>query len=144
MKPTFLKILLGIGCILTTAFTLNLYAKLIQHLLFVKYNWLFELIMVFGMLLFQLIFIFKKPGKLIWDYFFKTLLVSFIGSVLLWPLLLINTYERVSDLYNLIYFFCIVFVMFFIHKNTVTKMKLPFYLSYTYILYRFIILLFII
>ena len=144
MKSTILKIVFGIIFILITALTLAEYAKLIQHLLSVKYNWLFEMIMVAGMLLFQLIFIFKNDKNLIVSYFSKILLVSFIGSSLLWPLLLINEYHNLSDIINLTYFFSVVSIMFFIHKNIVTQMKLPLYLSYTYILYRFIILLFII
>ena len=144
MKPTFLKILLSIFCIFTTAFTLSQYANLIQHLISIKYNWLFELLMIIGMLLFQLIFIFKNSRNKIFNYFSKMLFVSLVGSVLLWPLLFINKYYNLSDVINVGYFFFVVIIMFFIHKNIVTKMKLPFYLSYTYILYRFIILLFII
>lgn len=139
-----LKLSLIFICTVTTVFTLSQYARLIQHLLAVKYNWLFELMMVLGMLLFQLIFILKNNRKILLDYLLKMLLVSFIGSLLLWPLLLINNFYRLSDAYNLIYFFSVVSIMFFIHKNIVTKMKLPFYLSYTYILYRIIVLLFII
>jgi len=139
-----LKLSLIFICTVTTVFTLSQYARLIQHLLAVKYNWLFELMMVLGMLLFQLIFILKNNRKILLDYLLKMLIVSFIGSLLLWPLLLINNFYRLSDAYNLIYFFSVVSIMFFIHKNIVTKMKLPFYLSYTYILYRIIVLLFII
>jgi len=139
-----LKLSLIFICTVTTIFTLSQYARLIQHLLAVKYNWLFELMMVLGMLLFQLIFILKNNRKILLDYLLKMLIVSFIGSLLLWPLLLINNFYRLSDACNLIYFFSVVSIMFFIHKNIVTKMKLPFYLSYTYILYRIIVLLFII
>lgn len=144
MKLIFLKILLGIICTFTTAFTLNLFAKLIQHLLSVKYNWLFELIMIAGILLFQLLFIIKNNKAAIFNYFSKMLFVSLVGSILLWPLLIINKYYNLTDVVNVGYFLLVVVAMFFIHKNIVTKMKLPSYLSYTYILYRFIILLFII
>jgi hypothetical protein len=144
MKTTATKILISILCVLTTAFTLSQYAKLIQHLLVIKYNWLFELMMVVGMLLFQLIFIYKHSGNKIVDYYLKMLLVSLTGSLLLCPLLFLNKCYAISDVINIGYFFSVVTIMFFIHKNIVTKMKLPFYLSYTYILYRFIILFFII
>lgn len=144
MKTTFFKIFLCFICILTTAFTLNLYANLIQHLISIKYNWLFELTMIVGMVLFQLLFIYKKSRVEISNYFSKMLLVSWIGSILLWPLLIINNYNHLSDVINVGYFFFVVTIMFFIHKKIVTNMQLPFYLSYTYILYRFIILLFII
>lgn len=131
-------------CTVTTAFTLSQYANLVQHLLSVKYNWLFELMMVIGMVLFQWIFIYKNSRDVVMDYFLKMLKVSLIGSVLLWPLLFMNRYYNFADTTNIVYFFSVVTIMFFIHKSIVTKMELPFYISYTYILYRFIILLFII
>ncbi|MFN0083716.1 MAG: hypothetical protein ACKVOM_14505 [Ferruginibacter sp.] len=131
-------------CTVTTAFTLSQYANLVQHLLSVKYNWLFELVMVIGMVLFQWAFINKNSRDVVTDYLLKMLQVSVIGSVLLWPLLFMNRYYNFADTTNIIYFFAVVTIMFFIHKNIVAKMELPFYLSYTYILYRFIILLFII
>jgi hypothetical protein len=144
MKIISTKILSILICIAVTAFTLSQYAKLIQHLLSINYNWLFELLMVLGMTVFQYLFIHKKTWSVKLDYFFKMLLVSLLGSVILWPLLLLNYFYNIIDIGNVSYFFGVVIAMFFIHKNIVAKMKLPFYLSYTYILYRFIILLFII
>jgi hypothetical protein len=144
MKIIYLKILSIVLCIAITASTLSQYAKLIQHLLSVQYNWQFELLMVVGMMVFQYPFIHKKTWTIKFNYLFKMLLVSLAGSILLYPLILINQYAIVSDTINIGYFFAVVAIMFFIHKNIVTKMQLPFYLSYTYILYRFIILLFII
>ncbi len=144
MKIILTKILSILICIAITAFTLSQYAKLIQHLLSINYNWLFELFIVLGMTVFQYLFIHKKTWSIKLDYFFKMLLVSLFGSVILWPLLLLNYLYNIIDIGNVSYFFGVVIAMFFIHKNIVAKMKLPFYLSYTYILYRFIILLFII
>jgi hypothetical protein len=144
MRTVLLKISGIIVCITITAFTLSKYAKLVQHLLNINYNWLFELLMVLGMIVFQYLFIHKKTWSIKLDYFFKMLLVSLFGSVILWPLLFLNYFYNIIDIGNVSYFFGVVIAMFFIHKNIVAKMKLPFYLSYTYILYRFIILLFII
>lgn len=144
MKTVLLKILAIIVCITITAFTLSQYAALVQHLLSINYNWLFEVLMVLGMIGFQYLFIYKKTWSVKLDYFFKMLLVSLLGSVILWALLLVNKYAILNATINIEYFFIIVLIMFFVHKNIVTKMQLPNYLSYTYILYRFIILLFII
>jgi hypothetical protein len=144
MKKISIKILSIIICIAITAFTLSQYAKLIEHLLSIKYNWLFELLMVVGIIFFQNLFLLKKYRKTIFDYSYKMLLVSLIGSLMLWPLLFINHFTMCNDTVNLVYFFTVVIAIFFIHKNIVARMQLPYYLSYTYILYRFIILLFII
>ncbi len=138
-----LKIIIIVICMAVIAITLNQYAQLIQHLIKVKYNWQFELCMVTGMLIFQYPFIYKKKGCLKLDYYFNMLLVSLIGSLLLFPLLLLNFYSNYSDTFNLSYFFAIVLLMFFIHKRRVAVLKLPELISYTWVLYRFIILIII-
>lgn len=130
-------------CVAVTAFTLSKYAFLIQHLLRIKYNWQFELAMVVGMLFFQFPFIYKFSFDSKLKYYYNMLLVSLIGSILLWPLLIINHFYACTDVLNLIYFFGVVIIMFFNHKKRVKKLALPTYLSYTWILYRFIILIFI-
>jgi hypothetical protein len=144
MKTISLKILSTIICIVITAYTLSQYAKLVQHLFSISYNWQFEFFMVLGILIFQYPFIHKNAWSIKLDYFFKMLLVSLLGSFMLWPLLLANQNAILGDYINIGYFFIVVATMFFVHKKIITKMQLPFYLSYTYILYRFIILLFII
>ncbi|MEI9957006.1 MAG: hypothetical protein WDM90_12055 [Ferruginibacter sp.] len=143
VKATYFKVTAIIICIAVTAFTLSQYAKLIQHLLSIKYNWLFELFIVIGMLFFQYPFIYKKTWAIKLNYYYNMLLVSLIGSILLWPLLIVNHFYTCTDVVNLIYFFAVVLVMFFEHKRRVKKLLLPGFISYTYILYRFIILLFI-
>ena len=137
------KIAAILFCIAIIAFTLSQYAKLIQHLIAIKYNWRFELLMVIGMIVFQYFFIYKQTWEKKLDYYFQMLLVSLIGSALLWPLLLANHFFKNNDIINLIYFFSVVGIMFFIHKKVVAELQLPLYLSYTWVLYRFIILIFI-
>lgn len=130
-------------CVIITSFTLSQYAKLIQHFLAIKYNWQFEFFMVTGMIIFQYPLLFKKSGTLKLNYFFNLLIVSLIGSILLWPLLLMNKYYKWADQIILSYFFGVVMVMFFEHKRRVAALKLPGFLSYTWVLYRILILLFI-
>ena len=143
-KTTYFKIAVMLVCIAVTAFTLSRYAILIQHLLTIKYNWQFELLMVLGMLFFQYPFIYKKAKLLKLEYYFNMLLVSLMGSILLWPLLILNQFYSCSDAVNLVYFFTVVLLMFFEHKRRVTKLSMPVFISYTWVLYRFIILIFII
>ena len=140
----YFKIIVVLICIAVTAFTLSRYAILIQHLLKLKYNWQFELFMVMGMLLFQYPFIVNKAAELKLNYYYNMLLVSLMGSVLLWPLLILNHFHVCSDTINLVYFFAVVLLMFFEHKRRVAKLLLPVFISYTWILYRVIILLFIV
>jgi cation transport ATPase len=137
------KIVTMIFCIAVTALTLNQYAQLIGHLITIKYNWQFELCMVTGMLFFQYPFIYKKTWSLKLDYYFNMLLVSLIGAALLFPLLMLNHYSNYNDTFNIIYFFAVVLIMFFDHKGRVAKLNLPSLISYTWVLYRIIILIFI-
>lgn len=132
-----------VTCVAAAAITLNQYAKLIQHLIKVKYGWQFELCMIIGMLFFQYPFIYKKNCSLKLDYYFNMLLVSLIGSVLLFPLLALNFYSNYSDTFNLLYFFTVVLIMFFDHKRRVAALSLPLIISYTWVLYRATILIFI-
>ena len=137
------KITAIVICMAVTAITLSQYAQLILHLINIKYNWQFESGMITGMLFFQYPFIYKKTWSLKRDYYFNMLLVSLIGSVLLFPLLILNFYSNYSDAFNLSYFFTVVLLMFFIHKRRVAVLKLPLLISYTWVLYRFIILIII-
>ncbi len=143
IQTTGFKITAILICIAVTALTLHQYAALVQHLITIRYDWLFELCIVTGMLFFQYPFIYKKTWSLKLDYYFNMLLVSLIGSLLLLPLLVLNHYSNYSDTFNLLYFFAVVLIMFFDHKRRVTKLKVPWVISYTWVLYRLIILIFI-
>ena len=143
LKITYFKIGLMMVCVAVTAFTLSRYALLVRHLLKIQYNWQFELFMVLGMLFFQYPFIYKNTWQLKLEYYFSMLLVSLMGAVLLWPLLIVNHFEYCVDLVNIIYFFAVVWVMFWEHKRIVAKLSLPVFILYTWILYRVVILFFI-
>ena len=143
LNTIYFKITVLLICIAITAFTLSRYALLIQHLLKIKYNWQFEMLMVLGMLFFQYPFIYKKTSRVKLDYYYNMLLVSLMGSLLLWPLLIVNHFYICGDVINLLYFFAVVLFMFFEHKRRVAVLQLPVFISYTWVLYRFIILIFI-
>ena len=143
IQTTWFKLTAIIFCIAVTAATLNQYAQLIQHLIHIKYSWQFELGMVTGMLFFQYPFIYKETWQSKLNYYFNMLIVSLIGSLLLFPLLILNHYHTYSDTFNLLYFFAVVLFMFFNHKQRVSRLKLPVFISYTWVLYRVIILIFI-
>lgn len=137
------KIAVMVICITVTAITLNQYAQLIQHLITVSYGWQFELCMIIGMLFFQYPFIYKKSRSIKLDYYFNMLLVSLIGSALLFPLLVLNFYSDYGDTFNLLYFFAVVLIMFFDHKRRVAALALPVLISYTWVLFRILTLIFI-
>lgn len=139
----YFKIAVMVICITVTAISLNQYAQLIQHLITIRYGWQFELCMIIGMLFFQYLFIYKKSRSLKLDYYFNMLMVSLIGSALLFPLLALNFYSDYNDTFNLLYFFAVVLIMFFDHKRRVATLALPVLISYTWVLYRILVLIFI-
>jgi hypothetical protein len=143
IHTTGFKIAVMAICIAITAITLNQFAQLIQHLITIRYGWRFELCIIIGMLFFQYPFIYKKSRSLKLDYYFNMLLVSLTGSIMLLPLLLLNFYSGYSDTFNLLYFFAVVLIMFFDHKRRVASLALPVIISFTWVLYRAIILIFI-
>jgi hypothetical protein len=142
-KNIFYKVMIMLLCIIVIAVTLNQYAILIRHLITIKYDWKFELCMVTGQLIFQFPFIYKKTIVEKMNYYFNMLLVSMQGSMLLIPLIILNGRISMSSTVNIIYFFAVVLFMFFAHKKRVKELDLPSYISYTWVLYRFLILIFI-
>ncbi len=126
------------------AVVLSSFALLIQPVLRIQYNWIFELAMIAGQLIFQFPFLHGKPWSLKITYYQNMLLVSFMGAVLLIPLLLLNYFYTCSLIINISYFFAVVSLMFLEHRRRVHQLQLPWYLCYTWVLYRIIILYFII
>ena len=125
------------------ALVLARFAQRIQPLLAIEYNWIFELTIVLGQLVFQGAFIVKNSWKQLVNYSFQVMLVSLMGAALLIPL---TTVYHMFDLNNaimLICFFSIILMMFFEHRRRLKKLQLPWYLSYTWVLYRCLILLLI-
>jgi hypothetical protein len=143
-EKTGIKIIVMMLCIIITAFTLNQFSKIIQPLINAWYNWKFEMMMVTGQLLFQLPFIYKNSMEEKLNYFLNMLLISLAGSILLVPMIVLNVFYETGTTMALAWFFAVVAIMFLIHKKRVAALKLPFYVSYTWLLYRAIFLIFII
>lgn len=143
MKPIHLKLILIPVFAILISLVLAEFAKTIAHLLSIDYSGKFEIIVVFGQLAFQFIFIWKQHREKQVSYLFNVMTVSLIGAILLLPLLIWNHYSAVSDMLILIYFFGVVFIMFLDHRRRVKKLELPWYLSYTWVFYRCIVLLLI-
>ena len=127
-----------------TAYTLSQFSILIQSLLSIPYDWKIEMAIVTGQILFQVPFIWNRTRLEIIRYQYNMLLISLLGSVLLWPIIVINGFYAQSHLVNLIYFFTVVSIMFLVHVQCVKKLELPTYLCFTWVLYRLIILPFIV
>lgn len=94
-----------------------------------------------GQLVFQGLLIYKLDKKTILNYFGNVMTISLMGSLLLLPLLIINWSVQISETILLIWFGITVLLMFLEHKRRVKLLKLPSYLTYTWVVYILLILL---
>jgi hypothetical protein len=138
-----LQVLFALLAIVFTAFTLSLYAVYLQRFISIQYSFYFELGMVVGQLSFQTLFILKWPLRVKLRYYLHLLAVSFTGSVLLWIMIGLHVLWPVTAVLSLLYFLAVVVFMFFEHKRRLAQIGLPFYLSLIWLLYRSLILLYI-
>lgn len=131
-----------IGFALTvTTFILFEYSNLIPNL--PKSSILREAVLAFGQIIFQSLFLLKFDKKTIINYAGNLMTVSLMGSLILMPILLLNQCMNLSEILILGWFGITVFIMFAEHFRRIKVLKLPFYLSYTWVLYRIIALVFI-
>lgn len=130
---------LYIGFALTlTSFVLFGYSNLIPNL--PKGTITREIILAFGQILFQSLFLLNFDKKTILNYAGNIMTVSLMGSLILIPMLLLNQFVNLPEILVLGWFGITVFIMFSEHVRRIKVLKLPFYLSYTWILYRILAL----
>ena len=121
--------------------TLAAFAVIIRPYLAIDYDLWFEIGMVVGQVLFQWCVLWRQTWRERFDYAGVLVLVSSIGAVLLWPLLLWNRGTPVSPLPAVIYFSAVVSLMFIVHVALVMRRKLPKVVCATWVFYRLILLL---
>jgi predicted DCC family thiol-disulfide oxidoreductase YuxK len=131
-----------IGFALTiTSFVLFGYSNLIPIL--PKSNIIREIILAFGQIVFQSLFLLKFDKKTIINYAGNLMTVSLMGSLILVLVLILNQFINLPEMFVLGWFGITVFIMCAEHFRRVKVLKLPFYLSYAWILYRILALIFI-
>lgn len=102
-----------------------------------------EFILAFGQILFQGLFLLHFERKKTLNYIGNLMTVSLMGSLILIPLLILNSFINLSELFILIWFGATVGIMFIEHWRRVKLLELPKYLSFTWVTYRLLILLII-
>ncbi len=110
-----------------------------------KSNLLREYGICFGQIIFQgsILLAIKTKKEKLFDYLGNMMTVSFIGALLLLPALIVGRYTLFAPYIYLAYFFAVVLYMFLQHQKRVKNIHAPLWLSYTWILYRCLVLLFI-
>ncbi len=102
-----------------------------------------ELILALGQIVFQGLFLLKLDRKIIGNYIGNLMTVSLMGSLLLIPILIINSVFNISQIITLGWFGITVLLMLLEHSRRIKLLELPFYLSITWVIYRIIALLII-
>lgn len=131
---------IGFASILT-AFILFKYSNLITDL--PKSTIAREFALAFGQILFQSLLLLKFDKQTITNYAGNLMTVSLMGSLILSPILIVNQFILLPEMIILGWFGVTVLIMFLEHFRRVKLLKLPVYLSYTWILYRILALLLI-
>jgi hypothetical protein len=142
-SQTAIRILYQLFAIVFTAFILNIYSGYLQQFISIQYSFYFELAMVIGQPIFQSIFLWKERFSVKLKYWFHLLTVSLLGSLLLLLFIGLKYLVNLSIYIALFYFLGVVVFMFLEHKRRVVLLKLPWYLSFTWLLYRSFILIYI-
>lgn len=132
--------LLALTAVVPIAKTLAGFAAIVAQYLVIQYDVWFELGMVIGQVLFQWSVLWRRTWNERLQYAVALVLVSALGSVLLWPLLLWHTVATVSPLVAVLYFFAVVGIMFGVHWRVVLRLALPTIVCATWVLYRLVIL----
>lgn len=142
--PTFnlkYRIAYIVFAVFVTAFTLFQFSKLVPQL--ETPTFYREILIAIGQLVFQGIFLVKENKKTMINYFGNIITISLIGSLLLVPVLAINTMFNLPFYINVLMFFAIVLFMLLEHIRRIKLLELPKYLSVTWVLYRVFILVII-
>ena len=77
---------------------------------------------------------------MILNYAGNLMTVSLMGSMILIPILILTQFFQLPQMVILGWFGITVFIMFLEHFRRIKILKLPFYLSYIWVLYRIIAL----
>lgn len=131
---------IGFAAIITTLVLYN-YSVLIPSL--PKASITRELLIAFAQIVFQGLFLLKFDKKIILNYVGNLMTVSLMGSLLLLPLLALQTIVNISENVILGWFAITAFIMFIEHIRRIKILELPDYLCITWVIYRIIVLLLI-
>lgn len=102
-----------------------------------------EMIIAFGQLLFQGVFIVQLGWEPTLKYLGHLMTASLGGALLLLPILLLNMYCQISQATTIGWFGVTAGLMFFEHYRRVKCLELPGYLCLTWVAYRLIVLIII-
>lgn len=99
-----------------------------------------EILLALGQIVFQFLFIYKLDKQTKLNYVGNLMTVSLIGSLLLLPILIANSFIKIHEMAILSWFAFTVLIMFTEHFRRLKILNLSGYLSLTWVIYRAIAL----
>lgn len=130
-----------VTCLLT-ACVLTHYTRLLVPLLPAGNSYR-EYSICFGQLFFQGSVVTAAANNKTWSYLGNMMTVSFAGALLLLPALLLHAFVMLAPVVYAAWFALVVAAMFAEHARRVHLLSLPWLLSVTWILYRLVVLFFL-
>jgi hypothetical protein len=130
-------------CAGLSAYALASFAQIFGQYLAVRYKYRTEILMVVGQVGFQWLFMRHSTWAARRTYAFVALTVSMVGSLMLLPLLAIHSASAVSPMFATAWFSGVVGVIFAIHHTIILRLKLPARLTLTWVLYRLLLLAYV-
>jgi hypothetical protein len=103
-------------------------------------NWYSELGIGVGQIVFQSAFLLRKDVETRWNYIGHLMTVSLMGSGILGLIIILHNNVGCSQWLLITLFAAVVGGMFYEHKRRVAILKLPHYITYTWVLYRLLVL----
>lgn len=124
---------------LITAYILTDYAHLLTGFVLPgnKYR---EYFICGGQVFFQGVVISFYRKEKLWDYLGNMMTISFAGSLLLLPVLVLSKYLDIQSVFFVLYFLMVAGLMFLEHLRRSKLLKLGGLMSITWVLYRLIVL----
>ncbi len=134
---------LALSAAVTSTILLH-YSALLQDMIPAS-NLYREYAICFGQIFFQgsLLAATRLKKETCFDYFGNMMTVSLIGSLLLLPVWFLSRFITLPDPFSLAWLVAVVVFMFLQHRKRVRSINAPAWLSYTWLLYRALVLLFI-
>lgn len=124
---------------LVTAYILTAYAGLLTHFVPLGSSYR-EYLICGGQMFFQgIVILFYHKDKL-WNYLGNMMTISFAGSLLLLPALVVSHYFQANPILFMLYFLMVAGLMFVEHLRRSSILNLGLTMSITWVLYRLIVL----
>ena len=135
------RILFLVFCWAITTWILHTLTALFH---FKSYSSYTEAVLLIIQIPIQYVVIKIKTKEVFVNYLGHLLFLSFFGSLLLLPIIIINHFILLSLIANAIYFFAVVFVLIIMHFKRVKLLELNTALCYSWVVFRVIILFYLI